>query len=86
VVTGDTLGLHVAVARGVGVVALLGPTCAQEIELFGLGERIVSSVECAPCYRRRCDREPNCMDAISVGEIVRAAEAVLARRARRGPD
>jgi heptosyltransferase-2 len=70
IVTGDTLALHVAIAREVPVVALFGPTCAQEIDLFGLGTKIVSELDCAPCYRRECNKSPNCMDAISVERIL----------------
>jgi len=76
VVTGDTLALHVAVARRVPVIALFGPTCEQEIDLFGLGQKVLSQHDCGPCYRRHCDRDPNCMDAIPIEQIVAAVEAV----------
>ncbi len=70
VVTGDTLGLHVAIGRSVPVVAIFGPTCEQEIDLFGLGRKIVAPVDCRPCYKRKCDFIPSCMDAISVDCIM----------------
>ena len=76
VVTGDTLALHVAVARRVPVVALFGPTCAQEIDLFGTGCKLLSGAPCGPCYRRQCDRRPTCMDAISVRDVVAAVQRV----------
>lgn len=72
VVTGDTLGMHVAIACGVPCVALFGPTCAQEIDLFGRGEKIVTSLACSPCYRRSCEKSPNCMDAIAVDRVAEA--------------
>lgn len=72
VITGDTLALHVALARAVSVVAIFGPTCEQEIEMFGLGTKIVSGLDCGPCYRRQCQRTPTCMDAVSAEEIVDA--------------
>jgi len=75
-VTGDTLALHVALARSVPVVALFGSTCEQEIDLFGMGRKIMSSCGCGPCYKRQCDRKPSCMDLISVEQIVAAVEAV----------
>ena len=34
VVSGDTLGMHMAIARGKFVVAWFGLSCAQEIDLF----------------------------------------------------
>jgi len=71
VVTGDTLALHAAVGLGKRVVALFGPTSHQEIDLYGLGSKVVAPVDCVCCYRQDCEREPTCMDLIS-------AEAVMA--------
>lgn len=73
-VSGDTLAMHLALALGRRAVAIFGPTCAQEIDLFGLGEKIVSPVPCIPCYRRRCDQNPSCQDAIRTQTVL---EAVL---------
>jgi ADP-heptose:LPS heptosyltransferase len=78
VVTGDTPGLHVAVARRVPVVALFGPTCAQEIDLYGVGCKFISSAACGPCYRRHCDRRPSCMDEIDVQNVVAAGRRLCA--------
>jgi heptosyltransferase-2 len=77
VVTGDTTALHLAIGLRKRVVALFGPTCAQEIELYGRGERIVSPVSCAPCYRRSCSRSPNCMEAVSAKEVLAAVDRLL---------
>jgi len=77
VVTGDTLAMHVALARNVPVVALFGPTCEQEIDLFGMGTKIVTPLDCAPCYKRVCDKSPNCMDSISAQQIIQAVADVL---------
>jgi heptosyltransferase-2 len=69
VISGDTLTLHIAVALKRNLVALFGPTCAQEIELYGRGEKIVSPIECAPCYKKICNKRPNCMDLIDLDKI-----------------
>ena len=74
VVTGDTMAVHVAVALEVPAVVLFGPTCAQEIDLYGRGERIVTGLSCSPCYRRQCDYAPNCMDDISVERVFQAVQ------------
>jgi len=77
VVTGDSLGMHLAIAEKRPVVVLFGPTCPQEIELYGRGERIVSPVDCAPCYRSRCDKSPTCMEAIEPRAVVEAVKRLL---------
>ena len=77
VVTGDSLGMHLAIAEKRPVVALFGPTCPQEIELYGRGERIVSPVDCAPCYRSCCKKSPTCMETIEPSAVVEAVRRLL---------
>ena len=77
VVTGDTLGLHLALAMERPVVALFGSTTPREIELYGLGEKIVPHVECAPCYLRECPMTSTCMDSIGVDEVFGALERIV---------
>ncbi len=77
VVTGDTLAMHIAVALGVPAVALFGPSAPQEIELYGGGEKLVTPLDCAPCYLRSCDRSPTCMDAIEAGTVFDALKNAL---------
>ena len=71
-VAGDTLAMHLAIAQRRPVVAIFGPTCPQEIDLFGRGEKLVSPIEYAPCYLRACDKSPHCMDMIKSGEVAAA--------------
>jgi heptosyltransferase-2 len=85
VVTGDTTALHLAVGLRKKVVALFGPTCAQEIELYGRGEKIVSPLSCSPCYRRSCDRDPNCMKTVSAEEVLKATNRLLDRPQKTKP-
>jgi ADP-heptose:LPS heptosyltransferase len=79
VVTGDTLGMHLAIAGGVPVVVLFGSTCPQEIELYGRGEKVITPISCHPCYRRECDIEPSCQDLIPVADVEAAVRRVLDR-------
>jgi heptosyltransferase-2 len=72
VVTGDTLAMHLALALGRRAVVIFGPTSAAEIELYGLGEKVVPNMECLSCYKTSCDFIPNCMDLVSV-EMVESA-------------
>ncbi len=65
VVSADTTALHIAIALKVPVVALFGSTCHAEIHLYGRGEKVISDFPCSPCYRRQCDKERTCMDAMT---------------------
>jgi heptosyltransferase-2 len=77
VVAGDTLAMHCAISQKVPVVALFGPTCEQEIDLFERGRKIVTTHPCSPCYRRSCDENPSCMDVLDSRQIARAVEEWL---------
>lgn len=72
VVAGDSLAMHIALAMERPIVVLFGPTSHTEIELFGLGEKVIPNLECLVCYKQACDFVPNCMDAISVPMVKQA--------------
>ena len=76
-VTGDTLAMHIAIGLHVPVVVLIGPTCHQEIELYGRGAKIVSDFDCSPCYLSVCPKEVTCMDATSTNQVFEAVSRVI---------
>jgi heptosyltransferase-2 len=69
VVTGDTLAMHVAIARGVPTVVLFGPTSLHEIDVFDRGERLAAELDCLVCYLPDCDVRPHCMESLSVDRV-----------------
>ena len=80
-ITGDTLAMHLAIGQKIPVVVLLGPTCHQEIELYGRGAMIVSDFACSPCYRSTCaNNSSSCMEAISADTVFNAAAELLRAR------
>ncbi|HWP33982.1 MAG TPA: glycosyltransferase family 9 protein, partial [Thermodesulfobacteriota bacterium] len=88
VISGDTLGMHMAIALRKEVVAWFGISCEQEIDFFGRGEAVTAHVSCRPCWKRSCELEPKCYDRVSTDEILAAvrrrlpaAEAAARRRA-----
>ena len=78
VVTGDTLAMHIAIARGRRTVVLFGPTSLNEIEVFDRGERLAPDLDCLVCYKTDCDFVPNCMESISVDMVHAAVHRQLA--------
>lgn len=69
VLAGDTAAMHIAIAMKKPVIAMFGSTCASEVDLYDRGERIVSDLDCSPCYKSSCDREEECMQKISVDRL-----------------
>ena len=76
-VTGDTLALHAGLALRKKVIVLFGPTSPWEIELFGLGEKIVAPLDCICCYKNTCDFKPNCMETISADRVLKSMKKFL---------
>ena len=69
VVTSDTLGMHLAIALKKKIVALFGPTCPQEIDLYDRGVKLFTSAPCAPCYKQTCP-DAVCMKGIRPGRVL----------------
>ncbi len=84
-VTGDTLAMHLALTVGTPTVALFGATCDQEVDMYGIGEKVVSRPPCAPCYKNTCDKPDSenmrCMKDIAPNRIYDAV-ARLAQSTR----
>jgi len=77
VVATDTLALHVALGLKKKVVALFGPTSVNEIEMYGLGKKILSPIDCAVCYNQKCAKKPDCMDLIKPEKVYKTITAVV---------
>jgi lipopolysaccharide heptosyltransferase I len=74
-VCNDSGPMHLAAAVGTPVVALFGPTDPRKIGPYGAGHTVIrKEVGCLGCSRNRCVRGNECMNAISVDEVVRAIE------------
>jgi heptosyltransferase-2 len=74
--------MHLAISMRTPVVALFGPTCGQEVEMYGRGRKITSPKPCGPCYRRECRETPTCMDEIGDESILAAVRDVLSMEGR----
>ncbi len=77
-VTNDSLGLHIALALGKPVVALFGPTIANEVE----GKCLIKLMppldwDCIPCMDSFCPKEKPCMEYISVESVEKAILGLL---------
>jgi heptosyltransferase II len=82
VVTSDSLGLHLCLALDSRVVALFGPTAAEQVYLYGQGIKLTPQCDrrCIPCFRSSCDYNDTCMDYISVGSVIEAVDMLLEGR------
>lgn len=79
VVSSDSLAMHFALALKKRVVVFFGPTSAAEIELYGLGSKVVPNLDCLVCYKKSCDLQHNCMASLSVEKMISAVKRELSR-------
>lgn len=70
VVTGDSLGMHLAIAMKKHVIAWFGPSCEVEIDLFDRGEKLLAEVGCSPCWKKDCQKSPMCYDRVALEQVM----------------
>jgi heptosyltransferase-2 len=68
--------MHLAIALKKHVVAWFGLSCWTEIELFGRGVKLhPEGLECAPCWKKVCPYNLECIDMIDLERIEREIRA-----------
>lgn len=79
----DTGPMHIGAAMDTPVVAVFGPTAPWRTGPYGENHQVLrSNLPCSPCFKRECPRSHNkeCMDTISVAQVVEATMQVLEGR------
>jgi len=66
----------------VRTIVFFGPTSDAEIDLFGLGEKVVTELPCRRCYLEDCDVRPHCMESIAVDRLFDTTARWLRRTPR----
>lgn len=70
VVSGDSFGMHLAIALKKYVIAWFGLSCAAEIELYGRGVKLIpEGLECSPCWKRVCPYNLECISMIDLPKM-----------------
>ena len=70
VITGDSFGMHLAIALKKYVIAWFGLSCWTEIDLFDRGEKLIpENLSCAPCWKKTCPHNLECIDMIDLNRI-----------------
>lgn len=77
VLSGCSLGLHIAIGLAKPVIAWFGVSCIQEIDVYDRGVKIQSPVSCSPCWKKSCDKEPKCFDMVPIDDILAATSKLL---------
>ncbi len=82
-IANDSAPLHIAVACGIPILTIFGPTNPEATGPYGRGAGshiLTQTLPCRPCGERRCRNENplECLTSISVEDVVGQAEGMLA--------
>lgn len=70
VITGDSFGMHMAIALKKHVIAWFGLSCWTEIDLYERGIKIFpENLDCAPCWKKSCPFDLECIKMIDLIKI-----------------
>ncbi|MGC8594002.1 MAG: glycosyltransferase family 9 protein [Candidatus Kryptoniota bacterium] len=71
VITGDSFGMHLAIALKKFVIAWFGVSCWNEIDLYERGVKLIpEGLFCSPCWKRKCPYNLECIKMIDMERIV----------------
>lgn len=72
IITGDSFGMHLAIALKKYVIAWFGLSCWTEIDLFERGVKLYpEGLFCAPCWKKVCPYNLECIQMIDLERIVK---------------
>ncbi|MFC1666778.1 glycosyltransferase family 9 protein [Candidatus Omnitrophota bacterium] len=76
--TCDSACMHIACDLGVKVVAVFGPTDAEEYGPTGEDDALIrKDLKCSPCKKARCEFNHECMEQVSSEEVLEAIKKIL---------
>jgi ADP-heptose:LPS heptosyltransferase len=71
VITGDSFGMHLAIALKKYVIAWFGLSCWTEIDLYDRGLKLYSEdLGCSPCWKKECPYNLECISKIDLDKII----------------
>jgi lipopolysaccharide heptosyltransferase I len=80
VITPDTGPMHLAAAVKAPLVAIFGPTAPWRTGPYGAGHAVLrKELPCSPCFRKNCPTR-ECLDQLTVEDVLKAAEERIAER------
>ncbi len=71
VISGDSFGMHGAIALRKHVIVWFGVSCPPEVDLFERGIKLVpEGLDCSPCWKKECPHNLECIKVVDLGRIV----------------
>ena len=75
VITGDSFGMHLAIALKKYVIAWFGVSCWTEIDLYDRGTKLFhEELFCSPCWQQVCPYNLECIQMIELDRMINEAD------------
>jgi heptosyltransferase-2 len=70
-ITGDSFGMHLAIALKKYIIVWFGVSCWTEIDLYDRGIKLFQeNLECSPCWKKQCPYDLECIKMIDLDKII----------------
>lgn len=71
IITGDSFGMHLAIALKKYVIAWFGLSCWTEIDLYDRGVKIYQpDLFCSPCWKKECPYDLECIKNLDLNRMI----------------
>ena len=81
IVTGDSLGMHIAIGLKKFVIVWFGVSCWTEIDLYDRGVKLFQeNLSCSPCWKKQCPYDLECIKMIDLDRIVNEVDIFYNKR------
>ncbi len=81
IITGDSFGMHLAIALKKLTIAWFGLSCWTEIDLYDNGAKLFpENLFCAPCWKKACPYNLECIQMIDLEKIVKETVSYFDRK------
>jgi heptosyltransferase-2 len=75
VISGDSFGMHLAIALKKYVIAWFGVSCWTEIDLYDRGVKIYQpDLACSPCWKKECPYDLECIKNLDLNRFLNEIE------------
>lgn len=80
IITGDSFGMHLAIALKKYVIAWFGLSCWTEIDLYDRGVKLFQEdLFCSPCWKKVCPFDLECIKMIDLDRIIKEVDNYFAK-------
>ncbi len=84
VITGDSFGMHLAIALKKYIIVWFGVSCWTEIDLYDRGVKLFQSdLFCSPCWKKACPYNLECISMIDLDKIINEVDLYYNKKLHR---